>query len=191
MKIQQLILSSFLYANSLPASTVAFTPSSSYIQPTTAAYHRNLPILQQQQYDDLDSMTVVQLKDELKKLDLKVSGKKSELIQRLSDFTNEQVAEEEEEGAEAETEEEDDDKDEVAASPKVQIVKEEDKSFSELNLINSLQSSISLQGWEEPTPIQKLAIPSILEHFSDSIDSKKSCTSLWAEAPTGSGKVSY
>lgn len=162
----------------------------------------DLSVLQQQRVDnthaDLESMTVVQLKDELKKYELKVSGKKSDLIQRLSDYFMEQgqEAEEEEQESEHHTQEvpsastmtksstKDND-----AIPKIQIVKDETKSFSELDLIPSLQSSIELQGWDEPTPIQKLAIPTILNHFSDESETESSCVSIWAEAPTGSGKV--
>jgi len=65
------------------------------------------------------------------------------------------------------------------------------KSFSDLNLIHALESSIGLQGWVEPTPIQQLAIPTILKHFSSvsKDEAASTCSSLWAEAPTGSGKT--
>lgn len=139
--------------------------------------------------DDLNSWTVAQLKDKLKKFDLKVSGKKDELIQRLKDYNSEQNKLEDDQECVSQTE---------IISPKssknnIQILKHDEvevSSFEELNLISSLQSSIKLQGWEEPTPIQKLAIPTILKHFGDDNDYDFSCTSIWAEAPTGSGKVS-
>ena len=68
---------------------------------------------------------------------------------------------------------------------------DEEISFEDLNLIDSLQSSIKLQGWLEPTPIQKLAIPTILNEFSDNStkQSLRKCSGIWAEAPTGSGKT--
>ena len=68
---------------------------------------------------------------------------------------------------------------------------DEEISFEDLNLIDSLQTSIKLQGWLEPTPIQKLAIPTILNEFSDNStkQSLRKCSGIWAEAPTGSGKT--
>lgn len=58
-------------------------------------------------------------------------------------------------------------------------------SFSKLGLSHPLLESIEAQGWYIPTPIQKISIPEILSRFRDS---SSSC-SIWAEAPTGSGKT--
>lgn len=54
-------------------------------------------------------------------------------------------------------------------------------TFESLGLSKSVLSSIKAQsGWDTPTPIQRLAIPRLLD---DSI------TSVWCEAMTGSGKT--
>lgn len=152
-------------------------------------------------YDDADelaSLTVAQLKDELKNCDLKVSGKKDELIQRLLDYSTEVENDDDEE---EQQDEESGDSENVgeaieevlSGDDKAELLEEggeRPRSFSELNLMQALQSSIELQGWEDPTPIQQLAIPAILNHFSStSNDDASSCSSLWAEAPTGSGKT--
>lgn len=212
MKFPKLVVSSFLglYSSSSLSSSVthisAFTPSSfhqgtfvskkssySYSNPDHIHSHHHestFPLRQQNDdvesedvsYDDLSSWTVVELKDELKKQQLKVSGKKDELIQRLLESKEQQGLVEEE--------------DETVAT----VVEEKQQeqyqrqSFSELNLIDLLQTSIALQGWEEPTPIQQLAIPTILQHFNDDSNNDaggagSSSSSLWAEAPTGSGKT--
>jgi len=57
----------------------------------------------------------------------------------------------------------------------------EDTSFQSLGLSREVLSSVHNQpAWEVPTPIQRLAIPLLLD---DDI------TSVWCEAPTGSGKT--
>ena len=70
-------------------------------------------------------------------------------------------------------------------------------NFNSLGLSPKLLTTIESQGWEVPTPIQSLAIPAILNlkaKNSDSMeydgdDKKAKNNSLWAEAPTGSGKT--
>lgn len=141
---------------------------------------------------DYNSMTVLQLKDELKKNGLKISGKKDELVQRLEEYlmkekeeTLSSLLDESMESA-LQFEEEDD-----SSKPSNIDLEIENASFSDLTLMDSLLESISMQGWVEPTPVQKLAIPAIINHFSDmNGNNDSSCCSIWAEAPTGSGKVS-
>ena len=58
---------------------------------------------------------------------------------------------------------------------------EEDTTFESLGLSKKVLSSVHAQpSWDVPTPIQRLAIPRLLD---DSI------SSVWCEAPTGSGKT--
>lgn len=211
MKFPKLVVSSFLglYSSTSLSSSVthisAFTPSFhqgtfvsksskssySYSKPHHIPIHHHestVPLRQQNDdvesedvsYDDLSSWIVVELKDELKKQQLKVTGKKDELIQRLLESREQQGLEEEDET--------------VATVEEKQQEQYQQQSFSELNLIDLLQTSIALQGWEEPTPIQQLVIPTILQHFNDDSNNDaggtgSSSSSLWAEAPTGSGKT--
>jgi len=60
---------------------------------------------------------------------------------------------------------------------------EEEENFESLGLTNELLSSVEIQGWSNPTPIQRLVIPAILQQLTSNT------TSVWAEAPTGSGKT--
>jgi len=56
-------------------------------------------------------------------------------------------------------------------------------SFKSLGLSDDVLKSVRAQDWEIPTPIQCLVIPEILHLDSTQHDS------VWAEAPTGSGKT--
>lgn len=61
-----------------------------------------------------------------------------------------------------------------------QDVGEQPQTFADLNLSDEILSAVRSQPrWQVPTPIQSLAVPQILA--SDS--------SIWCEAPTGSGKT--
>ena len=54
-------------------------------------------------------------------------------------------------------------------------------SFESLGLSREVLSSVRAQpGWSDPTPIQRLAIPQLLDSTIDSV---------WCQAPTGSGKT--
>lgn len=57
-----------------------------------------------------------------------------------------------------------------------------DPSFSELGIHPSILNAISSRSdWEQPTPVQQLAIPRLVEQGSND--------AFWCEAPTGSGKT--
>ena len=132
---------------------------------------------------NFESLTVPELKDELRSRGLIVGGKKLELIERLEQHDDEsQVGLEQDQDQEivdeVEKEEEEQSKSMISIS--------DDTTFEDLGIIPQLLQSIESQQWEEPTPIQKLTIPEILRNFK--VDSDK-CKSLWAEAPTGSGKT--
>ncbi len=120
---------------------------------------------------DFDSLTVPELKDELRSRGLKVGGNKSELIDRLLENDGSSLIEEVEKDNGNANEEE--------------ISLSDASSFEELGVSVALLTSADSQGWEEPTPIQKLAIPEILKQFKVNGSNR----SLWAEAPTGSGKT--
>lgn len=143
------------------------------------------------------SLTVPELKNELKSRGLLVGGKKSELIERLELYIAEEleerlelyIAEELEDGQD---EEEDDDdvpekeEEEVNEQSASVMSMSEESTFKGLGIIPQLLASIDAQEWDEPTPIQRLTIPEILRNFKVNSDT---CKSLWAEAPTGSGKT--
>ncbi len=64
------------------------------------------------------------------------------------------------------------------------LSKDED-SFFDLGLNPQLLTAVKSQpGWNHPTPVQRLAIPKLLE-----LDSNESVDAVWCEAPTGSGKT--
>lgn len=136
-----------------------------------------------------DSLTVAELKDELRSRGLKVTGKKNELIERLEshemtttswkdDNVAPQVPEEQVES--------------LVPSEQTQANRaaslSDSMTFSDLGIVPQVLTSIEFQGWEEPTPIQKLAVPEILKAFQEGPDADD-ITSIWAEAPTGSGKT--
>jgi ATP-dependent RNA helicase RhlE len=56
----------------------------------------------------------------------------------------------------------------------------EEPSFSDLGLNPAAMRAVKAADWEVPTPIQQLVIPKLLGSQS---------TSVWCEAPTGSGKT--
>ena len=73
-----------------------------------------------------------------------------------------------------------------------------DAGFKDLGLTPQLLEAVDIQGWRYPTPIQKLTIPSILSFASSPVNKESELlsdsdevrsNSIWAEAPTGSGKV--
>jgi superfamily II DNA/RNA helicase len=75
--------------------------------------------------------------------------------------------------------------DEKTPTTKLSVDIAEDASFDELGIMPALLRSVESQQWQDPTPIQRLAIPEIMNQFK--LGSEQS--SLWAEAPTGSGKT--
>jgi superfamily II DNA/RNA helicase len=132
---------------------------------------------------NFESLTVPELKDELRSRGLIVGGKKNELVERL-----EQHDDETQSGLEQQQpEEEEETVDEKAKEQSSSVISISDHTtFEDLGIIPQLLISIEAQQWEEPTPIQKLTIPEILQNFRVDSDT---CKSLWAEAPTGSGKT--
>jgi len=61
-------------------------------------------------------------------------------------------------------------------------IDEANPSFSELGLHPSILNAIwAREDWEQPTPVQQLAIPRLLEQGTTD--------AFWCEAPTGSGKT--
>ncbi len=173
--------------------TEAFAPSKHHHSFKVSHSGLSVQLNQQSDANEFNSMTVVQLKEELKRNGLKVSGKKDELVQRLEEYF---IMEEEQDETLSSI---------LDDSMDISLVEEggessksldapsnlEDASFSDLNLMDSLLDSISMQGWEDPTPIQQLAIPTIIKQFSDinGCSASSPTSSIWAEAPTGSGKV--
>lgn len=109
------------------------------------------------------SLTVPELKDILRARGLTVSGNKSELVERL--------VKDDESNSTVELQDSSDNWD----AP----------SFNKLGIYPPLLESIEAQGWYVPTPIQQLCIPEILSRFKDA----RANGSIWAEAPTGSGKT--
>jgi len=137
---------------------------------------------------NFQSLTVPELKDELKSRGLLVGGKKSELIERLELYIADSAEELEDALEDAiadaqEEEEEEANENEQSASV---ISMSSESSFESLGIFPQLLASIEAQEWDEPTPIQRLTIPEILRNFKVDSDT---CKSLWAEAPTGSGKT--
>lgn len=66
------------------------------------------------------------------------------------------------------------------------IVSNEKSSFSQLGISPEIQSAVKAQtGWENPTAVQQLVIPQLLELDKDD----NTIDSVWCEAPTGSGKT--
>ncbi len=121
------------------------------------------------------SLTLKELQYELRSRNLGVGGNKDALIQRL--------AENEESLKSMNNETNESDNEPTQQATKVNF--SETATFDELGIIPELLTAIDIQQWMEPTPIQKLCIPEIMTHFKT--DGEK--TSLWAEAPTGSGKT--
>jgi superfamily II DNA/RNA helicase len=109
------------------------------------------------------SLTVPELKDILRSRGLAVSGNKSELVERLIKY--------DESNSRGELKDSSDNWD----AP----------SFDKLGIFPPLLESIQAQDWYVPTPVQQLCIPEILSRFKDS----NANGSIWAEAPTGSGKT--
>jgi len=67
---------------------------------------------------------------------------------------------------------------------------EDEADFRSLGLTRDLLFAVMDQGWEEPTPIQRLVIPAILDiEEKEEEGEKDSSKSIWSEAPTGSGKT--
>eukprot|EP00557_Chaetoceros_sp_GSL56_P001626 CAMPEP_0176502378 /NCGR_PEP_ID=MMETSP0200_2-20121128/14717_1 /TAXON_ID=947934 /ORGANISM="Chaetoceros sp., Strain GSL56" /LENGTH=748 /DNA_ID=CAMNT_0017901437 /DNA_START=1754 /DNA_END=3997 /DNA_ORIENTATION=- len=151
-----------------------------------------------------DSLTVAQLKDELRSRGLKITGKKEELIERLESngmttdaTTTASTATTTTNGSNHEdvnmvheevvtSQGSSDDTPQMRHSTSLS----DDVTFHDLGIMPQLLTSIEFQGWEEPTPIQKLAVPEILKAFQqDARSDGDGVPSIWAEAPTGSGKT--
>jgi len=134
------------------------------------------------QNGDFDSLTVPELKDELRSRGLKVGGNKSELLDRLLVVDGDEEEEDSStvndlsEGSDEESLDQEPEQPSSSSSP---LEISENAAFDELGIMPELLKSVELQQWEEPTPIQ------IMNQFK--ADGDKS--SLWAEAPTGSGKT--
>jgi superfamily II DNA/RNA helicase len=128
---------------------------------------------------NFDSLTVPELKDELRSRGLTVGGNKSALIERLIEHGS--FSEETTESKDGELRGSDEESPQHSSAVDIS----ETASFDELGIMPELLTSIESQRWEEPTPIQGLVIPEIMNQFK--FDSDK--CSLWAEAPTGSGKT--
>jgi len=58
-------------------------------------------------------------------------------------------------------------------------------TFDQLGLSPLLLDIVKNQGWKEPTPIQRISIKPIIQLGTD----RSEHNSIWAEAPTGSGKT--
>lgn len=119
-----------------------------------------------------------------------MSGKKSDLIARLLDTDVEASKKDADEVLlkaldDAINTEEDNGQEESETTSTTVVSDSDISTFDNLGISKSLLDSVNSQGWEEPTPIQKLAIPEILEQFKPNGNVR----SLWAEAPTGSGKT--
>lgn len=68
---------------------------------------------------------------------------------------------------------------------------EENASFYDIGLSPQLLTAVKAQSdWDQPTPVQRLAIPQLLQlgTFSSG-DDQNEIDSVWCEAPTGSGKT--
>jgi ATP-dependent RNA helicase RhlE len=82
--------------------------------------------------------------------------------------------------------------DKVSAEPELDS---ENSSFSNLGLGPELLTSVKSQSdWDHPTPVQRLAIPTLLKLGRTSSSSSSgtkdgAIDSVWCEAPTGSGKT--
>jgi superfamily II DNA/RNA helicase len=145
-----------------------------------------------------ESLTVAQLKDELRSRGLKITGKKEELLERLESHemttmtSTTSTAGSTTATAATST---DDDMIEVPieeVNSRMRTASLSDfTTFRDLGIVPQLLTSIDYQGWEEPTPIQKLAVPEILKAFQedDGPAEGDDIASIWAEAPTGSGKT--
>lgn len=79
---------------------------------------------------------------------------------------------------------------------------EEESTFFDLGLNAQVLSAVKSQnGWDRPTPVQRLAIPKLLQlsssdnsnnydsHIMEQEKKNKSVDAVWCEAPTGSGKT--
>ena len=139
--------------------------------------------------ENFESLTVPELKDELKSRGLKVGGNKSELVERLmlQEVLNEETVDVTAELVESDEDLVENESQDIATSETrtTTISVSEDASFDELGIMPQLLASIESQQWDDPTPIQRLTIPAILNEFKADSDN----CSLWAEAPTGSGKT--
>jgi superfamily II DNA/RNA helicase len=172
------------------------------LRPVATEYARTLLQLSKDDDDstlsqnELEKLTVPQLKEELRQRGLKVSGRKEELIERLNSSAHDQplaLAEEEEGGSSDQAPEHEEEQltvvsdvegssDQAPADEEEQLtVVSEDTTFESLGLSREILSSVrSQRGWAHPTPVQRMAIPRLLNTSTDSI---------WCEAPTGSGKT--
>jgi superfamily II DNA/RNA helicase len=135
----------------------------------------------------LQKRTIPQLKDLLRERQLPVSGKKQELIDRLMESHHEEPLENAEDLIE-----------EVAESMTVVVEPSStttsmtlpSTSFEDLGIHPSVLPAIRAQaGWNEPTPVQQLAIPKLLLKEDQDGNSSASPDAFWCEAPTGSGKT--
>jgi ATP-dependent RNA helicase RhlE len=162
---------------------------------TTNHHHQERPLTLRATESDWQDMTIPELKEELRAQGLKVSGKKQELIDRLLMASSNE--EDESEGdfdetilsthsistelSESEVEE---------ATPTTLPSNDANEaleflSFEDLGIDDAVLPAIRAQpGWHQPTPVQQLAIPKLLQN-----DSVESPDAFWCEAPTGSGKT--
>ncbi|KAL7545930.1 hypothetical protein ACHAWF_009279 [Thalassiosira exigua] len=62
--------------------------------------------------------------------------------------------------------------------------------FASLGLSDDLVSAARRMGWDDPTPVQRLSVPAILDMAEgDEEEDDGGSGSLWCEGPTGSGKT--
>ena len=180
-----------ILANAIFVNSFAFGPPSPSLPITTHTRHsqQSLVALYMSSESEWESMTVDQLKNELRSRGLKVSGKKQELLDRLVETLSEN--EEEEDDEEEEEEYEDDNEDISVETKDTSTVTTETSSqkltFATLGLTPTFQQCAKTMGWANPTPIQKLTIPAILNELNS--NDRGNYNSVWSEAPTGSGKT--
>jgi ATP-dependent RNA helicase RhlE len=141
------------------------------------------------------SLTIPQLKEQLRLNGLKVSGRKQELIDRLLQAATARTTIAQPQNLYSE---------EVSIQTPTPITAtvQSSLSFEDLGLHDSILSAIRAQaGWHTPTPVQQLTIPKLLTNLNhddfndddvnDENDDNISDTpdAFWCEAPTGSGKT--